>query len=333
MGIVTAQELYTCLKESTYHYTDVNSAIERPWYSEEKQPAPLLTESFTMEDVEKALDTLHSRIIRGQFLTWKSLRPWDIVDFNDILDPAKAWIGWEVETGWDFSESRSAAISELFERYNHVATDNEGPVYGVEMTWSPSDNGYDGQQHPLLFVAEMAEKHEAHDHHEDSETGTHVNISTPTYRLLTDDQAEEVVNALNRALSDLSGGECKELFGRRRLYGGFFQQRSWVEGKMFNTTYDEETAKGYIEVAQRLASLMERLSVYMTEECPDYMRRAWASRVVIADFLKEMRGTKDAASFLQGAAVFVDGYVVEHDEYCNESYCDCGDCDCDDCCF
>lgn len=326
MGIVTAQELYTCLKDDTFHYSSVNNAIERPWYSEEKQPPPLLTASFTMEDVEKALSTLHSRIIKGDFLVWKSMRPWDIVNFSDILDPAKAWIGWEVETGWPVPESRSAALSELFEKYNHVATDNEGPMYGVEMTWSPSDNGYDGQQHPLLFVAEMAKKHGAYDHHGDSETGTHVNISTPTYRLLSDDQAEEVVNALNRALGDLSGDECEELFGRRRLYGGFFQQHSWVEGKMFNTTYEEASAYDYIDVAQTLASLMERLSVYVMQECPDDLFRAWKNRVVIADFLKEMRGTKDAASFVQGATVSVDGYVERQDDYCDDYDCDCDDC-------
>lgn len=333
MGIVTTAELFSHLQDDPMNVRNVNDAVNWRW-GEGEQALP---ESFTMEDVENFLDTIHTRIIKGNFLEWKSMRPWEIVDIAANLDPSKPWIGWEVETGWNTREDRSYALQELFDKYNHVATDSEGPEYGVEMTWSPAVNGKYGEQHPLLFVVDIAAKYDSYDHDTESETGTHVNISTPTFRTLHDQQAGEIVNALNHALGELTDSDREELFGRSRLYGGFFLQQGWVEGKMFNTTYDQACAESYIRTAERLADVVEGLAQFVEEHCllsdkstsPWSYPYNWSNRLRVAGFYAHLNGEKDALQ------IKLDSNTIsanDHDiggysrDYAYDDYCNCDEC-------
>nr|DAL53127.1 MAG TPA_asm: hypothetical protein [Caudoviricetes sp.] len=333
MGIVTTAELFSHLQDNPMNVRTVNDSVNWRWGDSEKS----LPESFTMEDVENFLDTIHTRIIDGNFLEWKSMRPWEIVDIAANLDPSKPWIGWEVETGWNTREARSQALQELFDSYNHVATDSEGPEYGVEMTWSPAVNGkYEGQ-HPLLFVVDMAAKYDSYDHDMDSETGTHVNISTPTFRTLHEDQAFEVVNALNHALEELTDSNREELFGRSRLYGGFFLQEGWVEGKMFNTTYSRACAERYIMTAERLATVVEGLAQFVEEHCllTDKSTNSWSAvynwnnRVRVTGFYDHLIGAENALRMKLDSHSYrandhdIGGYDRDFD---SDGWCNCDDC-------
>lgn len=332
MGIVTTAELFSHLQDDPSNVRIVNNSVNWRWREVEQT----LPENFTMEDVESFLDTIHTRIIDGEFLEWKTMRPWEIVDIAAHLDPSKPWIGWEVETGWNTSEDRSFALQELFDRYNHVATDNEGPEYGVEMTWSPAVNGkYEGQ-HPLLFVVDMAAKYDSYDHDAESETGTHVNISSPTFRNLNVTQAAEVVNALNHALGDMTDSNREELFGRSLLYGGFFLQEGWVEGKMFNTTYSQACAESYIRTAERLAAVVEGLAQFVEEHCSLTDKSTswtypynWINRVRVTGLYSHLIGEEDTLRMMMGSSNDlasdhdIGGYERD-DDY--DDWCDCDEC-------
>src|SRR5690606_7468776 len=267
MGIVSAEELYNYLTapaENEYErhsrVISINNAGSFAYFNE---PGATLPTIFTMEHVEKFLDVYHTGIAEGKFPAWKALRPWGIVDMSTKLDENKPWIGWEIETGWNTSESRNRVLAKFINENHHVAVDSEGPEDGAELTWAPANNGeYEGK-HPLLFVCDVAAEecenlyeHEAFEH-----VGTHVNVSTPSSRKLDGVQMESVVNALNLALVDeFSFGDFEAVFGRGEMYGGFFNQRKWIEGKLFNTTYDAGEARRYMAVTNRLVNAIETLA-------------------------------------------------------------------------
>lgn len=280
MGIVTTEELYAHVSADQAYLHSINASVPSLW---DREP-PRIPVSFTMEDVEKFLDGVHGLIAEGRFLTWKAMRPWDIVNLNENLDATKVWIGWEIETGWSTTDARKSAIADLLSSYNHVALDDEGPCHGAEMTWAPANEGkYEGE-HPLLYVADLAAKYEVYRHDIDSCTGTHVNISTPTIRDMERSYTAEAVNALNHGLHSLSNDQREELFGRPVLYGGFFCREGYVEGKLFNTTYDKEEAKVYISVASRLSDLLESLAKFVLSGSHN------TNRVRIDNFYQAMDG-------------------------------------------
>lgn len=270
MGIVSAEELYNYLTspavneyEKRSRVISINSAASYDHFS---TPGATLPDSFTMEHVEKFLDVYHTGIAEGKFPAWKALRPWGIVDMSAKLDENKPWIGWEVETGWITAASRNRVLARFINENHHVAVDNEGPEYGAELTWAPANNGeYEGK-HPLLFVCDVAAEerenvyaHEAYEH-----VGTHVNVSTPSSRKLNAVQMEAVANALNLALvNEFSFEDFEAVFGRGEMYGGFYNQRRWIEGKLFNTTYVAHEARRYMVVAKRLADAIETLAFYI----------------------------------------------------------------------
>lgn len=280
MGIVTTEELYAHVSESQDYLYSINGSVPPIWNKE----APRIPDSFTMEDVEKFLDGVHGLIADGYFLAWKAMRPWDIVNLNETLDATKVWIGWEIETGWNTLDARKSAVSDLLSSYNHVALDEEGPCYGAEMTWAPANEGKFEGEHPLLYVSDLADKYEVYRHDPEDCTGTHVNISTPTIRDIKRDYVAEAVNAMNHGLHSLDHNQREALFGRPVLYGGFFVRDGYVEGKLFNTTYDKEEAKVYISVASRLSDLLESLAKFVLSGSHEH------NKVRIDNFYQAMKG-------------------------------------------
>lgn len=333
MGIVSAQELYDYLTgpaENAYEKQGrlglINNAASYDYYD---NPFAKLPESFTMEHVEKFLDAFHTGIAEGKFPAWKALRPWGIVDMSAKLDENKPWIGWEIETGWNNPASRNRVMAKFLNENHHVAVDSEGPEYGAELTWAPANNGeYEGK-HPLLFVCDVAaeEGENRYEHESFEHVGTHVNVSTPSSRKLNPEQMGAVANALNLALVDeFSFDDFEEVFGRGEMYGGFFNQGKWIEGKLFNTTYDAGEAKGYMLVAKRLADAVETLASYILNSNNPRAQKDGLLRV-----------SNLLGCLAVGAAVtpsFDDRYrYAEPDSLSINDYDDDYDheCDCDDC--
>lgn len=247
-------------------------------------------------DMDKVVAVMHDRIANGSFLNWKALRPWVVCDVTAELPKDQPWIGWEIETGWNSQEERRRVIDLFNARYNYSCTDDEGwGPHQVELTFSPQTPDFyskrDNPLHPLLFVANH--KARANEHEPRAMVGTHVNFSTPAFRTAPYRVQQWVEGAINNSLVTLSYAEKEELFGRGSLYAGCFLRGDndeesvegvrWLEGKLFNSTYDWNVAKGYINVANNLCTVMEQLAAKGSE----------LGIVKVSNFYAMLKGTED----------------------------------------
>lgn len=284
MGYFTAQELLTHLSEEGIHdRSDVGKALalvcgdnnlkmfgkttsSPDWYPR----YTIIPEALNIDNCQNAIDSFHAALIEGNFAEWKALRPWKVVSITDALDPNKAWIGWEVETGWRSHEIRSRVVADFLQSQEHVCIDDEGWACGVELTWCPREvDAFASEwEHPLMFATKYIRSSEAHN--PTDEVGTHINVSSPAFRDGSSAVKRGVLSAFNNMLDGLSHDQKEKLFGRGRLYGGFFLQgdpdssKAWLEGKLFNSTYSKPVARGYIAVGDRIAALMEAVAVAVT---------------------------------------------------------------------
>lgn len=288
---------------------------------------------YTPELCDAMTRVLHERVAEGWFMEWKSFRPWVVVDVTAKLDPTKAWIGWEIETGWLSHDDRRNAITLMQERYEYSCTDQEGfGAYQVELTFSPrTPEAYEGRgtpAHPLLFVAGLdgEQQHEAYD-----QVGTHVNVSTPAFRVLDGAACERVASALNYGLKGMTGKDKEVLFGRENLYGGFFVQpyvgyeevieagtTRWLEGKLFNSTYDKEQAREYIKTGNRIAELVELVCAVVVDKDKHF------GITNMAAFLQYRTDTPQfvtGVGYVEGAAVNYGDDDDDDDERCTCSQC------------
>lgn len=348
MGYCNAEELYTFLTTADEGPLSQFANQVFPYMNTEPDFVKVHTDYWdnsrtidkgmvTMEKVEEFLTNYHSQLCEGQFISWKGFRPWVVVDLTSRLDPDKAWIGWEVETGWRDEEARDRAITAFLTEFEHVCIDNEGGNYGVEFTWTPKEVGaYEEANHPLMFVPRFNRSTEHHD--PDDQVGTHINISTPTSRALPSKGLTSVASALNRMLMSMSFEQKETLFGRGRLYGGFFKRGShssesakgeeWLEGKLFNSTYSVPIARKYIAVGDRLAVLMEKVAVAIKEQLDG---GAVAARATIEGGFEFLKGS---AAEVTVAAVpaeradyqgYDEDYYDDDDDYYDDERSDEGD--------
>lgn len=280
--------------------------------------------SFNYDDADRLIGLLHESLIEGNFAEWKAFRPWNVVDLTANLDPTKAWVGWEVETGWQTPDARSTQIERFLNSWDYVCVDDEGPSYGCEFTWSPKEaDFYDEDKHPLLFFTDNNDLH--FEHEPEWHVGTHINISTPSSR--EDGRGLALACAVfNRSLKEMSFSDKEELFGRGDLYAGFFTQKSWVEGKLFNSTYDEAQARHYIRVGQRLTELMEHI-------CASALASGEFGLFgsTITNFANYLRGVDTEIKISWANGSYLDGDMLEEDEYDDDYYdeddeCMCGEC-------
>ena len=271
---------------------------------------------YTSVDMGKVMEVVHERIADGKMLDWKALRPWVVCDVTANLDPEQPWIGWEIETGWNTHEDRYAVVSLFNERYMYSCTDNEGHgPYPIELTFSPQTPAYYTSRgtpvHPLLFVA--THKKRADEHRPGNMVGTHINFSTPAFRAGDTRLQQRVEGAFNNSLVLLTGPQKKELFGRSELYAGCFVRGDsdseggtgvcWIEGKLFNSTYDTAVAKGYIEVSNRMCAVMEQLA-----------QRGEALGTVSVTNLYRMLNGEDTEISTSAAAYLRDGDDLHYDD-------------------
>lgn len=226
-----------------------------------------LRDDVTYEDMVGLYDTIHDEIGEGRFIAGKDIRPWYIVDICAGLPEDKPWIGWEIETGWDSYEDLCRATTYIRDNNMHVGYDPEGEAYAAEFTFAPRAE-YTDSNHPLLMMCRVADEIAEPYPHEASEfVGTHINLSTPSYRKAPYLIRECVSDVLNRSLYNLDYDDNEDLFGRSEPFDGFFDRTSacakykWIEGKLFNTTYNRSTARWYIKVGDNLTKLVEAVTV------------------------------------------------------------------------
>lgn len=193
----------------------------------------------------------------------KATRPWHIVDITKKLDPAQPWLGFEFETGFETEAIYQKIINFVWKNVDHVAIDKEG--YGrfcPEFTFSPENlsnymEGKSAIQRTLMWMKEnkirMAD-------FGDHPVGTHLNISTPTFRSIDRSAQERVTRLIAHSLLFLNKKDHKELFGRTAYGVGQLGEGNWIEFKIFRSTDDAKVFDQYLRISQRMAELVEHLS-------------------------------------------------------------------------
>jgi hypothetical protein len=197
----------------------------------------------------------------------KGTRPWEIVNVSAKLDSKQPWFGVEYETGYGTKTAYHRIVNYLWQHHPLTAIDREGcGAYPCEITFAPvnMDVFMSKEYHMdrlLAYQKRYDAEHAAHrpgDH-----VGTHVNVSTPTYRKLPRLQTYKIGELLNN-INHMDDADYRKVYGRRP-YGGFNNNHDgrgnqWVEGKLFNSTGSSLTWAKYKRVMARLGELIEHLS-------------------------------------------------------------------------
>lgn len=250
------------------------------------------TYKITPADIKQFLARDLELALRHQL--GKGPRPWNIVNVTEKLDPAQPWIGIEYETGYTTNEDYQKVINFVWHNFNNSTIDSEGGSnYPCELTFPPinfndfmSDKGPMDQLYAFMDANKINvdDDWSAHwrgseddygysgssddDDPQEGSVGTHCNISTPTFRLLTGNRCGEVADVLNHSLGALSETAVREFLGRVP-YGGFNERgggtQRWIEGKLFKSTASAKQWEGYKKVIAKLAEAQEAVSVALRD--------------------------------------------------------------------
>lgn len=229
------------------------------------------------EDALLLLQELRGAIVDQGRTMGKGLRPWDInlAVFNN-LDKNQAWWGFEFETGWASSDAMKQGKAHSWDNYDGVTYDEEGEGHNaVEITFIPANQSEfaDKTAPAYKFTKWMSDNRALTYNGGNNNIGCHWNVSSPGIRASLRD-AEKVTHFLNRTLRNLRAvnGQRAHLFGRERLYGGFYLQSSnngqniWLEMKGFRTTYDIEQFDNYMAACTAMQKCIDYFFAHK-EEC------------------------------------------------------------------
>lgn len=199
-------------------------------------------------------------------------RPWVLVDLFSKLDPNEMWVGMEMETGFNHQDHYRSLVNFIWDNLSYVAMDREGSGdYPIEVTFPPEEMSKftrgESQIHKMLdFMNE--ERLENVVPYDTNVTGTHVNLSTPMYRSLTDENdRSRIVSVFSRSISTLGFSDKHQLFGRQP-YGYCYRRsatgpsrvtQNWVEMKLFFSTTDRAVFGHYMGVIERLGMMLDKV--------------------------------------------------------------------------
>lgn len=217
-------------------------------------------------DRERALDIydfLKESVLNYGSWQDKSLRPWTIdASVIDSLDQNQPWWGWEFETGYVSRDARAQVLEHVWDTWDNMCFDGEGDgSWMSEVTFAPEAlNTYEkGESKAQQFIEYLESVPELIYNSGAAFVGTHFNLSLPEFRGGYTGLDSHVASVLNNTLHHASeeGAPFHKYFGRDRLYGGFFNHGTWIEGKLFRTTYSTEVFKEYLRVAKVLTNIAQ----------------------------------------------------------------------------
>lgn len=240
----------------------------RPWWN-----APVSRES-ALECFAAIRDYVRSRGYYGG----KTLRPWEIdPGLYGRLDRSEPWWGFEFETGYRSNQARAFVVAHTWDTWDNMCFDAEGEgSAAVEITFAPQEQSkfVDGTASALQFMQFLSNNPGVVERSGEEGVGTHLNVSVPG---LTGTNVGSLGASMNMTISampiemDGIGNLRMHLFGRQRLYGGFYAQNrgdaAWLEGKLFRTTYDIATFNRYMKTCDVLTKCLTTLVA--TESNPD----------------------------------------------------------------
>ena len=225
------------------------------------------------EEARALYDTLKNYVLSTGRFTHKNLRPYLWMNVNELgLDPDAPWWGFEFETGYISKEARSTALAYCWDNFDNVTFDGEGEGdFPSEVTFAPENMSsfIEGTAPGYQFTQFLNDHNHLTNLTHCTDIGTHINISIPEMRNTQwtkdlDTRLWYVVATLNCTLGTISQESNKYYFGRERLYGGFSSNadeddNTWLEGKLFRTTYDIEVFQRYVRVCQALTKVLQKV--------------------------------------------------------------------------
>lgn len=225
------------------------------------------------EEARALYDTLKNYVLSTGRFTYKILRPYLWMNVNELgLDPDAPWWGFEFETGYISEEARSTALAYCWDNFDNVTFDGEGEGhFPSEVTFAPENMSsfIEGTAPGYQFTQFLNDHNPLTNLTHCTDIGTHINISIPEMRNAQrtkdfDTRLWYVVATLNRTLGTISQESNKYYFGRERLYAGFSDNadgdnNTWLEGKLFRTTYDIEVFQRYVRVCHALTKVLQKV--------------------------------------------------------------------------
>lgn len=261
MAFATAEELveiYEKRKNDPYSQAEILNLGDRNfrYFSFGRGPSDL-PQQLTLTKAREILSEL-----KESYLTHylhKGTRPWGVMDVTKDLDPDQAWIGIEYETGYEHRDHYRNVVNYIWRASMHSVIDDEGcGFYPCEITFAPV-NASDFNSARYIMDRFLKRNDKAGigmaDHHHLDMIGTHVNISTPSYRAQPSIK-DNVGQIMGNSVDLMTPADQRELFGREP-YGSMESLGTHIEGKLFDSTDDLETWKKYKKVMLRLADVVE----------------------------------------------------------------------------
>ena len=260
----------------------------------------IYTQKFDRESALQVYEDIKEHIKARGMLEAKELRPWQIdPEVYGSLDPNVPWLGFEFETGWKDTKARADAIEHCWNTWDNVVFDSEGEGGApVEITFAPAElSKYeDGTADAYQFV-EFLNGNKNTSKGTNMMVGTHVNISLPFMRGFSVGGGRDYIKMgklgvmMGRTIGTLGpqnsveGNENRrKYFGRERLYAGAYpgDGMTWMEFKVFRTTYDLEQFKTYLATSKALVRCLQALY----DNSDNFTKKGW-SQYYVSNF-KEM---------------------------------------------
>lgn len=257
MGILN-QEVFVelCSNDESFR-AELSSAMGLGYYNRREMAQTLQQGNINREAALEVYAYAREYLVSNGFYDYKALRPWDW-DRNALtsLDPNQAWWGFEFETGYESEEDRATMIRFAWDAFDGMCFDaeGEGGVYS-EVTFSPAERSkfLDGTADAFKFMQYLNDNPQLVNNTGYSMVGTHLNLSVPWARN-NPTKNRDLEYLLNNTLHKIPFGRYT-YFGRETLYGGAFDQGTYVELKLFRTTYSMEQFQRYIKSADALTRI------------------------------------------------------------------------------
>ena len=187
----------------------------------------------------------------------KWTRPWDVVPaIKNFQAPEGDYgIGIEVEMGFNSLED-AQFIAKTISNWRHIAIDEEGGSYPLEVTFPPFlYSKLSATSQPCRYLQLLNKHiHKVYEHDWNEEVGTHVNVSKGGVIEFDEDRIYQVNDILE---CDLSEEQEHQFFGRTPYgYGNICGKESVLEWKLFNSVTDYKVLKRYINIAVALTDLV-----------------------------------------------------------------------------
>lgn len=247
-----------------------------------RPPEPQLPDTFTVEHANEWLESVKRSYLANRMS--KGIRPWEVVDVCASLDPNQHWIGVEYETGYETQQDYHTMINFVWDNFLHSVVDYEGcGNRPCEITFAPVHAAdFLGTDYALDRLLAFADRNNIRPHraengwcdecavyHDQSHVmvGTHCNISTPSLRKM--ERHGRVSSLLSRSVARMHEDDQYIIFGRRP-YGNFGAMKTnrghqYMEGKLFDSTYDLDVWHTYKQTIACIADLTEFVAANITE--------------------------------------------------------------------